>query len=299
MLNPENIKGKIICIYGPTASSKSKLAIMLAQKIGGVIINADSMQVYKDVPILTSQPSNQEINIVKHKLYSIISLVTHFSVGEWIRLAVKQINDAKKQGLYPILVGGTGLYFSKLIKGIAQIPEIKNVTKDKVKNLVKENNNDTYSVLVKYDAKLAEKLQPKDKNRILRGLEVIIQTGKSILEWQKDNTVFFNREDFFNIYLCPLRDIVYENINQRFIRMLDQGVENEVKNILAKYNNQKIPKVIGLNTIKDYILSQKDRQTMISDVQKLNRHYAKRQYTWFNNQLDHDLCISTPFLYYR
>ena len=124
MLNPKSIKEKIICIYGPTASSKSKLGVTVAQEIGGVIINADSMQVYKEMPILTSQPKDQRKNTVKHNLYGIISPISNFSVGDWLKLAVDQVNNVKKQGLCPILVGGTGLYFSNLIKGIAKIPNI-------------------------------------------------------------------------------------------------------------------------------------------------------------------------------
>ena len=184
-------------------------------------------------------------------------------------------------------------YRSNLIKGIAQIPAIKKTTKDKVKDLANKHNNNIHSLLEKYDAKLAKKLSPKDKARILRGLEVVIQTGQSILEWQKNNTVFFDRKDFFNIYLCPPRVTVYENINQRFLKMLDRGVENEVKNILTKYNNQRLPKVIGLNIIREYILGKKDWNAMVSDVQKFTRNYAKRQYTWFNNQLPHDLILTS------
>ena len=292
MLNPKSIKEKIICIYGPTASSKSKLGVTVAQEIGGVIINADSMQVYKEMPILTSQPKDQRKNTVKHNLYGIISPISNFSVGDWLKLAVDQVNNVKKQGLCPILVGGTGLYFSNLIKGIAKIPNITQATKGKIEGLIKGlNSSELHKLLTKYDAELAKKLPPGDKARILRGLEVIVQTSKSILKWQKDNTIFFDRKEFFNIYLRPPKEMVYANINQRFLKMIDEGVENEVRNVLAKYDDQRLPKVIGLSTMKEYILGKKDFDTMVSDVQKLTRNYAKRQYTWFNNQLDHDLVL--------
>ena len=284
MLSPKSTKKKIICLYGPTASYKTQCAVALAQRIDGVVINADSMQVYKEVPILTSQPNEQDRSIVQHKLYGIISPLSSFSVGKWLRLAIEEINNAKKQRHCPILVGGTGLYFSHLINGIAKIPEITDATKNQINNLIKESNS-SYDLLKKYDAELAKKLSPRDKFRILRGLEVIVQTGQSILKWQEKNTIFFDRKDFLNIYICPPRETVYANINQRFLKMLDEGVENEVRSILAKYENQKLPKIIGLNTIKEYISGEKDFNTMVSEVQKLTRNYAKRQYTWFNNKL--------------
>jgi tRNA dimethylallyltransferase len=294
MLNLENIKGKIVCIYGPTASFKSQFALELAQKISGVIINADSMQVYNGLPILTSQPSSEEKSMVTHKLYDIISLTANFSVNDWLQLAVHEINVAMKSGLKPILVGGTGLYFSSIIKGIAKIPEITKDTKDTVANLTEKlRNEEMHSLLAKYDDELGKRLQPNDKMRILRGLEVVIQTGKSILEWQKSNTIFFDADKFLKIYIRPEREMVYGNINQRFLKMLNDGVENEARNVLAKHQENRLPKIIGLSTLKDFTLGLKDQNAMAEEIQRLTRNYAKRQYTWFNNQLTHDLCIST------
>ncbi|WPX97024.1 tRNA (adenosine(37)-N6)-dimethylallyltransferase MiaA [Candidatus Bandiella euplotis] len=297
MLDLKKVEGKIICIYGPTASSKSKLAIEFAQKIGGVIINADSMQIYKDVPILTSQPTEHEKEALTHQLYGMANLTTKFSVNEWLKLAINQINATRKLGLSPILVGGTGLYFLSLIRGIAEIPQIEQTTKDYVRSLAaKSPQVGVHKILIDYDSELAQKVSPNDTVRVLRGLEVMIQTGKSILEWQKNNAKFFAETEFFKVYLCPPREKLYSNINQRFLQMLTKGVEDEVRAVFVKHEYQSIvPKIIGLSTIRDYIMHQKDLGTMINEVQKLTRNYAKRQYTWFNNQLKHDVVVDNIF----
>ena len=287
-------KNKIVCIYGPTASLKSVGAILLAKKINGVIINADSMQIYKKIPILTSQPTTEEKNLVLHKLYSITDIDLPSSVFRWLSFATKEINKIRKQNLHPILVGGTGLYFFSLIYGIALIPEISQITKKKVKDLTyAADNNKLFHLLIKYDALLASKVNVNDKVRILRGLEVAIETGKSILEWQQHNYRFYNEDDFVNIYVCPDRHTVYNNIDTRFLKMLDLGVKYEVQKIINKYNILQLPKVLGLNTIYRHISGHISYDQMILEVLKVTRHYAKKQYTWFNNKIQHNYIVST------
>ncbi|MFK7761020.1 MAG: tRNA (adenosine(37)-N6)-dimethylallyltransferase MiaA [Candidatus Midichloriaceae bacterium] len=282
-------KGKIICVYGPTASSKTKFAISLAKKIGGVVINADSMQVYSEVPILTSQPSYEEQSIISHRLYGIINPTSDFSVHQWLNLVVKEIDDIRKQNLHPILVGGTGMYLTSLINGIAKIPEITQNIKQEVEDLTREKNNaELHDMLVKYDADLAKKLSVNDRIRILRGLEVIIATGKSILKWQDLNNKFYQRDDFINIYIRFDRATLYDNINSRFLKMIELGVEQEVKEIIKKYDANKLPKIIGLCVLHDYILGNISFEEMVVTIQKNTRNYAKRQFTWFNNKLNHD-----------
>lgn len=289
MLKITPAKSKIICVYGPTASSKTKFAITLAEKIGGVVINADSMQVYSEVPILTSQPSYQEQSIISHRLYSIINPISDFSVHQWLNLAVKEIDDIRKQNLHPILVGGTGMYLSSLINGIAKIPEITQNIKQEVEDLTREKSNaKLHDMLGKYDADLAKKLSVNDRIRILRGLGVMIATGKSILKWQECNDTFYNRDDFINIYICPSRTTLYDNINSRFLKMIEFGVEQEVEKIIKKYDVDKLPKIIGLSVLHDYILGNISFEEMVATIQKNTRNYAKRQFTWFNNKLNHD-----------
>lgn len=286
-------KSKIICIYGPTASLKSIGAILLAKKIDGVIINADSMQVYKKVPILTSQPTIEEKNLVLHKLYSIIDIYRPSSVYKWINYTIKEINKIRKENLYPIIVGGTGLYFFSLMYGIALIPKISQTTKKKVQDLTyKINNSKLYQLLMRYDSLLANKVNTNDKIRILRGLEVIIETGKSIIEWHNHSYNFYKLDDFVNIYVCPDRHTVYNNINNRFLRMLSLGVEHEVQKLTDKYSIAQLPKILGLNTIHNYILGHINHDQMVLEVQRKTRHYAKKQYTWFNNKLHHTHVVS-------
>ena len=289
MFNITPAKGKIICVYGPTASSKTKFAITLAKKIGGVVINADSMQVYSEVPILTSQPSDEEQSVISHRLYGIINLTNDFSVHQWLNLVVKEIDDIRRQNLHPILVGGTGMYLSSLINGIAKIPEITKITKQKIEDLTKEKSNaELHDMLVKYDADLAKKLSVNDRIRILRGLEVVIATGKSILKWQNLNDKFYKRDDFINIYIRFNRATLYDNINNRFLKMIELGVEQEVEKIIKKYDVSKLPKIIGLSALHDYILGNISFEEMVDTIQKNTRNYAKRQFTWFNNKLHHD-----------
>lgn len=285
-------KGKIICVYGPTSSSKTKFAITLAKKIGGVVVNADSMQVYSEVPILTSQPSYEEQSVISHRLYGIINPTSDFSVHQWLNLVVKEIDDIRKQNLHPILVGGTGMYLTSLINGIAKIPEITQNIKQEVEDLTREKNNaELHDMLVKYDADLAKKLSVNDRIRILRGLEVIIATGKSILKWQDLNNKFYQRYDFINIYIRLDRATLYDNINSRFLKMIELGVEQEVKEIIKKYDANKLPKIIGLSVLHDYILGNISFEEMVVTIQKNTRNYAKRQFTWFNNKLNHDHII--------
>ena len=285
-------KGQIICIYGPTASYKSKFAISLAKDVGGVILNADSQQVYSQIPILTSQPSEEELNLVPHKLYGTISPNSKFSVYQWLDIVIKEINCVIDEGLCPILVGGTGLYFFCLINGIANIPKISTKTKEKVISLTKAiSNTELHKVLSSYDINLAKKLNVNDRVRILRGLEVFLETGVSILEWQNCNKLFFPKNTFINIYMCPDRELLYKNIDSRFLRMLNLGVVNEVDYLIKAYSMDELPKIIGLSTLYDYILNQITYDEMVLKVQKLTRNYAKRQYTWFNNKFKHDHII--------
>ena len=293
MINLDDIKGKIVCIYGPTASGKSRIASYLASKTDAFIINADSMQIYKDVPIITSQPSYEELSAHPHKLYAEIDLIAPFSVNDWLKITVKEIRHSLQHGKTPIVVGGTGFYFYHLINGLCHVPEITEQTKLKICDIAKQSNEDIHHILHKHDPNLAKKLHPNDRHRVLRGLEVVLETGKSLLELQKDNKVFFNKELFFSIYINLPRDNLYEDINARFLEMIEQGVVKEVRDVLAKYKDQKLPKIIGLKTIGDYINKSIEFNHMVTEVQKTTRNYAKRQCTWFNNQLTHNIILNT------
>jgi tRNA dimethylallyltransferase len=289
-MNSEILKYKFICIYGPTASGKSKLALEIAEKTDAIIINADSMQIYKMLPILSSQPNVFETQEVEHKLYGIIKLEESFSVNKWLSLVKQEIQKHIDDKKTIIIVGGTGLYFSTLINGIAYIPDITEDTKSKVNDLIAGlTYEEIYDLLHKYDKSLYNKLKLNDTKRILRGLEVVIQTKKSILEWQLHNEKIFPNIKFYKIYVCPERENLYQFINERFLTMIKYGVIEEVEEILEHF--EKLPKIIGLSTIKKYLEKEIIYDDMVCEVQKLTRNYAKRQYTWFNNQIKHDLIV--------
>ena len=292
-MSPINVpSGKIVCLYGPTASNKSDIAISLAHKIGGIIINADSQQIYNELPILTSQPSKKSHNLAVHKLYGNISFNVRLSVYKWLELIVNEIERAIEANIIPILVGGTGLYFFCLINGIAKIPNITECTKKKVQTIIcGKPNTEIHRLLQKYDANLAKKLNINDRMRIIRGLEIFVETGKRMSEWQKLNQLFFAKEKFLNIYSCPKREIVYSNIESRLFKMLNIGVIDEVENVLKKYSLKDLPKIIGLKTISNYLMGKTTYDNMINEIQKLTNNYAKKQYTWFNNKFAHHYII--------
>ncbi len=292
-LNLDELAGKIVCIYGPTASEKSDFSIEIARKTQGVIINADSMQIYNGLPILTAQPLAEYMNQVEHSLYSIIEINSVFSVYEWLELCVKEIREAQESEKTPIVVGGTGLYFYSLMNGIAKIPEISVKTKEKVSGLIDNLTSiEMYELLKRYDLNLSKKLNANDKFRITRGLEVFFETGESILKWHEDKNSSFEMKDFFNLYMFPKRDFLYQKIEKRFFKMIDLGVIEEVEKVIKAHKIDSIPKIIGFKEIVEYIEGRINFNDMKDQVLQSTRNYAKRQYTWFNNKFEHSCIIS-------
>lgn len=286
---------KIVIICGATATGKSHFAIKLASKLNGVIINADSMQVYKEIPILTAQPNKHTILEIPHKLYGIVSCDDKFSVGIWLDKVIKEIDKCFLFEKVPILVGGTGMYISSLIEGLAKIPEISQKTKMHVLEMTNNmNNREINHFLKKYDVEAANLLKQNDRQRNLRAIEVYFQTGKSITYWQKIQHRYFNRDKIFIIYINPERKVIYENINNRFLYMLQAGAIKEVKALLKNNKKQKnFPKALGLHQLILYINGKTNIEEAIEKSQQLTRNYAKRQITWFNNKIKHDYLINT------
>ena len=282
-------KNKIICIYGPTASLKTQFAILLAQKIGGIVINADATQIYKEVPILTSQPNKKECDVISHKLYGIKNLIDNFSVNKWIILAILEINLARQLKQSPIFVGGTGMYLHNLLYGISKMPKINQITKNAIlvlSNYKKYEN--LHSILSKHDMTFSNQLNKNDKIRIVKGLEVIMSTNNSILKWRKINDQFYDEKNFLNIYIRPKHDYLYKNINNRLVGMIKFGIENEIKNVLTRHSKSKLPKIIGLNNLFEYLSGVATFKKILILMQKSTKKYAKKQLSWFNNKLKHD-----------
>ena len=274
---------KIILLAGPTASGKSKLAISLARKLNGEIINADSMQVFKEFKILSSRPSSSDTQKIKHHLYGVISVKRYFSAGDWFKQAKKKINFCLKKKKIPIVVGGTGLYFNTITKGISKIPSIDLKTRNKVRNLYKKIGfKRFYDLLLKLDPKIKGRILPTDSQRIQRAYEVKIKTKKSLFDWFNNTKSDFLDYEIKKIFIDIPREELLKKISQRTELMIRNKCINEVR----KFNRLKIKKslsankLIGVQEINDFL----KRSISLDQCKELinikTRQYAKRQNTW-------------------
>ena len=278
-----DLESKIILIYGPTASGKSKFALKLAQKIDGEIINADSMQVYKELKVLSARPRKEDINKIKHHLYGFQSVKKNFSTGDWLKLAQKKIFEVKKRGKIPILVGGTGLYFKALTEGLVNFPKIPVQFRKKIRALHKNLGAKKFFLrLIKEDPMVRNHLIQSDTQRVIRAYEIKKFTNKSMYEWFKNTKSEFEKNDFFKIYIDFPRTDLLVRIKERAVDMLDNGAVSEVK----KFMKLKVPKVksankaIGINEIKEFIKKKIKIEDVIDKISIKTRQYAKRQTTW-------------------
>ena len=278
-----DLKSKIILIYGPTASGKSKFAIKLAKKIKGEILNADSMQVYKELKILTSRPFKSNFQKIKHHLYGFKNSKKNFSTGEWLKTATKKIYEIQKRGNVPILVGGTGLYFKALTEGLVVIPSIPSKFRNKIRLLQKSIGQEKfYKKLLRIDPAITNHVKPTDIHRSIRAYEVKLFTKKSIIEWYKNTKSNFEKKDFFKLYIDYPRSELIEKINLRTKEMLNKGAIPEVKNFLKLRisKNKSISKAIGVTEIKDFIKKRIEKDEVFEKISIKTRQYAKRQVTW-------------------
>ena len=278
-----DLKSKIILIYGPTASGKSEFAVKLAKKIKGEIINADSMQVYKELKILSARPSRKDYKKIKHHLYGFQSVKKNYSSGEWLKAAKKNISDIKKRKNVPIIVGGTGLYFKTLTDGIVNIPRIPIQIREKVRKLNSSMGNKNFlKKLKKLDPKIQDYVNPSDTQRLIRAYEVKLFTKKTLLEWFKTTKSIFEDKDFYKIYIDYPRDILINKIHNRTKDMINKGAIYEAKKFLKMKVSKKrtATKAIGLIEIKDFIDKKIEINEVIERISIKTRQYAKRQVTW-------------------
>jgi len=283
-----DLKSKIILISGPTASGKSNFAIKLAKKIRGEIINADSMQVYKELRILTARPIKKEYQKIKHHLYGFQSVKKKFSTGKWLKLVIEKIAIIKKRKNIPILVGGTGLYFKALTDGLVIIPNIPIKFRNKIRNLQKKiGQKKFFKQLIKLDPLINEKINPTDVQRSIRAYEVKSYTKKSLVEWFKSTKSKFADDDFIKIYIDFPRQDLLDKISTRTDQMLKQGAITEVKKFLKlKVEKDKTSnKVIGINEIRDFLNKKSDLSEVKEKITVKTRQYAKRQSTWARGQM--------------
>ena len=278
-----DLKSKIILISGPTASGKSKAALKIAKKLNGEIINADSMQVYKELNILTARPSKTDLNKIDHHLYGFRSVKKEFSSGEWLKLAKKNIKKIRDKNKIPVLVGGTGLYFKALTDGLVKIPKIPIYVRDKIRRIQnKLGQKKFYLKLLKIDPSVKNRIDPTDTQRSIRAYEVKKFTKKSLHEWFKNTKSNYLEEDFFKIYIDYPRDELVERIHQRTGKMIKMGAVNEVKRFLKlKIKKQMTAcKAIGVNEIQEYLSKEKKIDEIKEKISIKTRQYAKRQSTW-------------------
>jgi len=281
-------QSKIILISGPTASGKSNFAIKIAKKIQGEIINADSMQVYKMLKILTARLNRMEQKNIKHHLYGVVDLNKKFSTGQWLELAIKKIKNIQKKKKIPILVGGTGLYFQSLVDGLVKIPEIPLKFRNKVRLMSKrEGQKKFYKKLLKLDPKIKDKFDSNDTQRSIRAYEIKSYTNISMYDWLTKTKSEFKDSDFLKLHIETKREKLIKRINLRTSNMINGEAINEVKKFikLKIRKDQSVNKVIGIVELTQYLNS----ETTLEEAKELilikTRQYAKRQATWARTRM--------------
>jgi tRNA dimethylallyltransferase len=281
-------KSKIILIAGPTSSGKSNFALKLAKKIKGEIINADSMQVYKQLQILTARPKKKDLKKIKHHLYGFCDVKKNYSTGEWLKLLLNKIKDIRRRKKVPIVVGGTGLYFKALTDGLVKIPNIPMKIRNKIRLMQKKLGQiKFYNKLLKLDPLIKNKIDKNDIQRSIRAYEIKYQTKKSIIEWFKKTKIFFSSDEFIKLYIDYPRESLINRINLRVEGMFKDGAIEEVR----RFNKIKVKKenssnkVIGIKEITNLL----NKQCTLEQAKELiaikTRQYAKRQVTWARGQM--------------
>jgi tRNA dimethylallyltransferase len=286
---------KIILIAGPTGSGKSEIALRLAKKINGEIINADSMQVYKEIKILSARP--ESYSNISHYLYGNISVKNNFSAGEWLKKVKLNLNKIIKKKKQPIFVGGTGLYFKLLTEGISNIPKIPDSIRIKARKLNANLGNDKfYSLLIKLDPLVQNKIKKNDTHRLIRAYEVVTFTKKSLIDWQKKNKNYFSNYQFVKIFINPENNSLQKLLRLRLKKMFEIGAIEEVKKFSKLKINPSLPanKILGIEEIKKYLNKKISIERAFEETFVRTRRYVKRQRTWFRGHMKEWTSIFNP-----
>ena len=290
---------RILIIAGPTSSGKSALAIAVAKEFSGVIINADSMQVYKQMNVLTARPSAEDMAKATHRLYGILNVDDPCSVGRWLDLAIVEIQTAWVDGKLPIIVGGTGMYLKALLEGLAPIPNVPSETRKKATRLHKKLGGEVFrQELAAIDPEAAVRIPAGDTQRLIRAYEVADATGRSLSDWQKDHHSKPPLDALYGVItLLPERDILYDGVNKRFDWMMKNGAMNEVRALDSLCLDPSLPamKAVGVPELRAAISGEKDLKSAKDDAKRATRQFAKRQMTWLRNQLKTDLPLFAQY----
>lgn len=285
----EGHSGKAVLIAGPTASGKSALALELALSADGIVINADSMQVYRDLRIITARPTQGEEARTPHRLYGHVDAAVNFSAGAWVSDAAKALEEAKADGRLPIFIGGTGLYFKALTAGLSVVPPIPADVREDVRARLERNGVEAlHAELARRDPRAAERLNLRDRTRIARALEVVEATGRSLLEWHHEGQPpLLPKDSFHAVFLAPERDELYARIDARFDAMLGAGALKEIERLAARQLDPLLPamKAHGVPALIRHLSGELSLEDAATIGRADTRHYAKRQFTWFRHQL--------------
>lgn len=285
----ERHSSKAVLIAGPTASGKSALALELALSVGGIVINADSMQVYRDLRVITARPTPDEEARAPHRLYGHVDAAVNFSAGAWVADAAKMLEEAQAEGRLPIFIGGTGLYFKALTAGLSVVPPIPAEIREGVRaRLERYGVEALHAELARRDPRAAERLNLRDRTRIARALEVVEATGCSLLDWHHEGQPpLLPKDSFRAVFLAPERDELYARIDARFDAMLAAGALTEVEQLAARNLDPLLPamKAHGVPALIRHLRGELSLEEAATIGRADTRHYAKRQFTWFRHQL--------------
>jgi tRNA dimethylallyltransferase len=280
---------RTVLIAGPTASGKSALALAVAERFGGAVINADSMQVYRDLRIITARPSEEEERRAPHLLYGHVDAAVNYSTGQWLRDVAAAVSDVRKQGRLPILIGGTGLYFTALTKGMAAVPPTPATIRDEVRGrLAVEGVGVLHTELLRLDPETAHRLMPNDRSRIARALEVFKSTGRSLSDWHREGLPPpIDTANAVKVFLRTERSALVERIEARFGAMMQTGALDEVRALAGRKLDPLLPamKAHGVPWLIRHLNGEISADEAAAGAVMDTRRYAKRQLTWFRNQL--------------
>jgi tRNA dimethylallyltransferase len=288
----------VIVIAGPTASGKSAFAFALADALRGVIINADSLQCYRDLRILTARPDDAAERRILHRLYGFLDAGERGSAAHWCALALDEIAAATNAGRLAILVGGTGLYLRALAEGLAPIPKLPEACREEAIKLHRELGGAAFRArLAQLDPAAAQRLSSGDKQRLIRAFEVVRATGVPIDVWQRQRNSEPAHHRIGTILLAPPRDRLYAACNARFARMIEAGALDEAARISARGLDPDLPamKALGLPELLSHLRGEMPLDAAVTEAQRATRRYAKRQMTWFRHQTTPDLILDAQF----